>query len=194
MNYWDFIEEQRQLIQLGKLEEHHIYPKFDRQTEEVIYLSLNAHADASVYQSEEWGWGCFHQRLLPHVSPELEERARYWCGDGLRTWHRENPEVAKEVCSRAGTISNQVQRKRNPELYVQQKRNAGSKGFKKQREVLGEEGTRQMCSNGGKSGSKTTNSQRYKCKTSGFVSTAAGVVSYQKGQGYDTSKYNREKL
>ena len=112
----------------------------------------------------------------------------------MRTWHREKPEVAREACSRAGTISNQVRRERNPELYFQQKRNAGSKGFKKQREVLGEEGTFRMCSNGGKSGSKTTNSQRYRCKETGFVSTAAGVVSYQKGQKISTSLENREKI
>jgi hypothetical protein len=41
---------------------------------------------------------------------------------------------------------------------------------------------------------KITNSQKWKCCTTGYVSTAAGVVSYQKGKGIDTSKSNRIRI
>jgi len=185
--YFDFIEEMKNTIQLGDLEEHHIYPKFDRQTDEVICLSLNAHADASVYQSEEWGRGCLHRRLLRFVSPELEEKARYWLGDGLRTWHREKPEIAREVCSLAGTISAQ----NNPHRDYS---SMAKKGNKAQRKSLGVDGMREIQSRAGAAGCKITNSQKYRCKETGFVSTAAGVVSYQKGQKINTSLENREKI
>jgi hypothetical protein len=42
--------------------------------------------------------------------------------------------------------------------------------------------------------SKKTNSQRWECCETGYVSTAAGVVSYQKGRKIDTSKNNRKKI
>jgi hypothetical protein len=41
---------------------------------------------------------------------------------------------------------------------------------------------------GGKSAAKIINSQKWECCETGFVSTAAGVVSHQKGKGIDTSK------
>ena len=39
-----------------------------------------------------------------------------------------------------------------------------------------------------------TNSQRWECCETGYTSTAAGVVSYQKGKGIDTSKNNRRRI
>ena len=39
-----------------------------------------------------------------------------------------------------------------------------------------------------------TNSQRWECCKTGYVSTAAGLVSYQKGRGIDTSKSNRRRI
>ena len=44
---------------------------------------------------------------------------------------------------------------------------------------------------GGKKAHKITNSQRWICLISGYVSTAAGVVSYQKKRGIDTSLRKR---
>ncbi len=41
---------------------------------------------------------------------------------------------------------------------------------------------------------KITNSQRWECCMTGYVSTSAGVVSYQKGKGIDTSKNNRRRI
>ena len=39
-----------------------------------------------------------------------------------------------------------------------------------------------------------TNSQRWECCKTGYVSTAAGLVSYQKGRGINTSKSNRRRI
>ena len=47
---------------------------------------------------------------------------------------------------------------------------------------------------GGKIGSNNTNSQRWQCLQTGYISTAAGVVSYQKGKGIDASKNNRKRV
>jgi IS1 family transposase len=41
---------------------------------------------------------------------------------------------------------------------------------------------------------KITNSQRWECCITGYVSTASGVVQYQKGKKIDTSKSNRRRI
>lgn len=41
---------------------------------------------------------------------------------------------------------------------------------------------------------KKTNSQRWECCETGYISTSAGVVAYQKGKGIDTSKNNRKRI
>ena len=42
--------------------------------------------------------------------------------------------------------------------------------------------------------SKKTNSQKWECCETGYISTAAGVAAYQKARGIDTSKNNRRKI
>jgi hypothetical protein len=57
--------------------------------------------------------------------------------------------------------------------------------------------TEQLVENAKKGGaisSKIINAQRWECCITGYVSTAAGVVSYQKGKGIDTSKSNRRRI
>jgi hypothetical protein len=46
----------------------------------------------------------------------------------------------------------------------------------------------------GKKSAEKVNAQRWECCETGYVSTAAGVVSYQKGRGIDTSKSNRRRI
>lgn len=41
---------------------------------------------------------------------------------------------------------------------------------------------------------KITNSQKWQCCKTGYVSTAAGVVAYQRARGIDTSKNNRIRI
>lgn len=47
---------------------------------------------------------------------------------------------------------------------------------------------------GGSISSKIINAQRWECCETGYVSTAAGVVKYQKARGIDTSKSNRRRI
>jgi hypothetical protein len=46
----------------------------------------------------------------------------------------------------------------------------------------------------GRKGAEIINAQKWECCITGYVSTAAGVVSYQKGKGIDTSKSNRRRI
>jgi hypothetical protein len=41
---------------------------------------------------------------------------------------------------------------------------------------------------------KIINAQRWECCETGYVSTAAGVVHYQKAKSIDTSKNNRRRI
>ncbi len=41
---------------------------------------------------------------------------------------------------------------------------------------------------------RKVNNQRWECCETGYVSTAAGVVRYQKGKGISTSKDNRRRI
>jgi len=55
----------------------------------------------------------------------------------------------------------------------------------------------QMSEDGRKGGSisvKIVNSQRWECCETGYVSTAAGIVVYQRARGIDTSKSNRRRI
>ena len=65
---------------------------------------------------------------------------------------------------------------------------------KKMRERTPSEETRKKMSEAKKGKSLMTNSQKWECCETGYVSTAAGVVSYQKGKGMDTSKSNRKQI
>jgi general stress protein YciG len=55
----------------------------------------------------------------------------------------------------------------------------------------------QMSEDGRKGGSisaKIVNSQRWECCETGYTSTAAGIVVYQRARGIDTSKNNRRRI
>jgi hypothetical protein len=48
--------------------------------------------------------------------------------------------------------------------------------------------TKEEKSDAGKNGSKTTNSQKWMCVETGFISTPGPLTHYQKSKGIDTSK------
>lgn len=76
----------------------------------------------------------------------------------------------------------------------------GENGAKKCKELgvgiyaLTPEQRRENVVKGGKASAKIINAQKWECCETGYVSTAAGVVSYQKGKGIDTSKNNRRRI
>jgi hypothetical protein len=65
---------------------------------------------------------------------------------------------------------------------------------KKLNEITKSKETRKKMSEAKKGKSLMTNSQKWECCETGYASTAAGVVSYQKGKGIDTSKSNRRQI
>ena len=65
---------------------------------------------------------------------------------------------------------------------------------KKLNEITKSKETRKKMSEAKKGKSLMTNSQKLECCETGYASTAAGVVSYQKGKGIDTSKSNRRQI
>jgi DNA-binding phage protein len=191
MDYWQFIESQREVIQLGDLEEHHVYPDFDRQSDETIWLSPENHAIASVLQSREWGRQCIHGRQVALLPPELLEEGGEWSNYSILEWMRTDPEAHKVAAkaagikgqevykslsnhqdlvksggSRGGLTSNRTWREKDPEAYFEAKRKA----------------------------SKMGNAAKFRCKETGYISTAAGVVARQRGLKIDTSKSNRERI
>ena len=50
------------------------------------------------------------------------------------------------------------------------------------------------CKKGGSVAAKIINAQRWECCITGYVSTAAGLVAYQRARGIDTSKSNRRRI
>jgi hypothetical protein len=78
---------------------------------------------------------------------------------------------------------------RSPEKMIEDSREAGKKGGNKAKELglgicgLTPEQRRVIV--------KKTNCQKWKCCETGYVSTAAGVVAYQRARGIDTSKRKR---
>ena len=102
---------------------------------------------------------------------------------GIR--HKENktgifsrtPEQMTEDGKRGGKISGNITKQNGTGIFS-----------------LTEEQKFERSSKGGKKSSKITNSQRWKCCETGYISTSAGVVMYQKGRGIDTSKNNRAKV
>jgi hypothetical protein len=75
-------------------------------------------------------------------------------------------------------------------VSLEQKSKWGKKGYESGLAKLSLEEKKEIS----KKGAKILNSQRWECCETGYISTSAGVVSYQKGRGIDTSRNNRIKL
>jgi len=87
--YFNFIEEQRTLIQFGDLEEHHIksqknYPELVNDPENIIVLSEINHDYATLLQCEEENFPLlcpWQATRLRKEMPELTEQVNYWLSE-----------------------------------------------------------------------------------------------------------------
>ena len=81
-------------------------------------------------------------------------------------------------------------------MSEEEKRKARNKGAKRSKEIGAGlySLTFEERSKTAKKTVEITNSQKWECSITGFISTPAGVVSYQKGKGIDTSKNNRRRI
>lgn len=106
-----------------------------------------------------------------------------------------SPKEKSEVAKKGGKSSARKNRENNVGIFSLTKEelsNNGKKGGLKNKEnglgICGltvEERRKNV---------KVTNSQRWQCCETGYISTAAGVVAYQRGKGIDTSKNNRRRI
>lgn len=110
------------------------------------------------------------------------------------------PEEMKENSRKAGKIGGKKCYENNMGIFsitLEQKIEAIKKGgencyenntgvFSLTKEQLSEAGKK-----GGTKGAKTTNSQRWMCNETGYISNSGGLSSYQKARGIDTSKRER---
>ena len=107
--------------------------------------------------------------------------------------------LTKEQLSENGKKGTETQRKLGLGLFsltTEQRQETAKKVGKKAYELgLGIHSlTFEQKSKNSKKSVKIMNAQRWECCETGYVSTPAGVVSYQKGKGIDTSKSNRRRI
>ena len=149
-----------------------------------ILLLKQHHAVHGVLQSEEWQWPCIYGWEKNYLDGELLQLFSKWyaqrgvIGGSRSRQNLKDKGVLEEHTSRAGKIGAQVT-------------NARGHGF------FGENSTVnwiEVASKAGSKGCQVTNSQRWRCKETGHMSTAAGVVRYQILRGIDSSKSNRERI
>jgi len=147
------------------------------------YLLLSQHAIASALQTLSFEENClcgWHLKYLPSLLKDLcwtyyirfqtkngkksgaitKEKQRGIHSPGVRT---------SETCSRGGKAGGKKQYESGIGMF--------SPGYI----------TNDMRSNAGKIGSSVTNSQKWRCKVTGYVSTGAGLSQYQKKRNIDTS-------
>ena len=132
-------------------------------------------------------------------------------GDKIGQIHKENGtgvcgipiEERRKNSKKGGKITGENHKKNRTGVFSRSKEKMtedGKIGGKKAAETNKKNGTafygipiEERRKNSRKAG-KITNSQKWECCETGYVSTAAGVVSYQKGKGIDTSKNNRKRI
>ena len=78
------------------------------------------------------------------------------------------------------------QRSENGKMSLNKAKKLGTGFF-----ALSQEQLYEICKNAGKKGSKITNSQKWKCLETGFVSTSGPLTRYQRKREIDTSKRMR---
>jgi hypothetical protein len=146
-----------------------------------VKLLKEHHAIQGVLQSEEYQTCCvagWEKAIL--VGTEYYELWKKWLTKMARDTKRRQREegTLSELCSAAGLVGGRV---------------SADLGYL----TLGHPNcikTFESLSKAGKKGSSVTNSQRWQCLTTGYVSTSAGAVRYQRLRGIDSSKENRKRV
>jgi len=106
--YYDFIEEQRDLIQIGDLEYHHIksqrnYPDLVNDPENIIVISEENHDYATLLQCEEENFPllCPWQASRLRVSrPDLADRIDFWMSRRGSESAKQQPREQKQAAGR----------------------------------------------------------------------------------------------
>jgi hypothetical protein len=169
------------------------YDKNFKPTQKIILkgdYNTRAEADADEILLHDY----FKVDINPHFANQAKQTSTKFTTNGMK-----RPDLVQRNMQRSGE-------KRSDEF--RQKMSSVTKGEKngmygKKRPDLAERNRKrrgrkiQYNENGLKSkqkSAKLVNSQKWECCITGYISTAAGVVSYQKGRGIDTSKNNRRRI
>ena len=119
--------------------------------------------------------------------------------------------ISKELASKIGKVNGKIAGKKTMEyklgifsLTPEEKSKNGKLGGSKSGKIVGKMnkefgrgifGMNKIDkSNACRKGCQATNSQKWKCIKTGYISTAAGIVIYQRSRGIDTSKENRVRI
>jgi hypothetical protein len=135
---------------------------------------------------------------------KVQGKINYQNGVGI---HALTSEQKSEVGKIGGKKSSQKNKENGVGIYaltledrIRNGKIGGKSGTQKCKELgvgfyaITPEQKRENAIKGGKASAKKLNSQKWECCETGYISTSAGVVSYQKGKGIDTSKNNRRRI
>lgn len=135
-------------------------------------------------KTKELGVGFF--KLTPE---ERSENAKKYSGIGGKKAyklgvgiHSLTPEEKSEAGKKGGKIAGKINGTKNYEMKV------GIHGRTKEQRI---EDARKGGLTGGSKGAKKTNSQKWMCLETGYITNAGALSTYQKARGIDTSKRKR---
>lgn len=213
--YYDFIEEQRNTIQLGELEEHHIksrktYPELSEERTNILSLSVGNHDYATLLQCEEEDYPllCPWQASRLRVSrPELAERIDYWMSrKGRESNSRQNSSQrshagrkSAEAARERGDLADRIERlaiiNREREYppagwYWRINPETGEVETKQWSVPEGEGWQKGRGPNTWNKGKPSYRRRRVRCTVTGHEGTQQSLARWQKNRGIDPS--NRE--
>jgi len=116
-----------------------------------------------------------------------------------RGWFAISKEERIKISSKSGNITYEqgigIHGQSKEKMTENGKKGGKISGQKTYEQGIGIHGqSKEKMTENGKKGVKIVNSQKWMCLETGYVSTAAGVVSHQKGRRIDTSKSNRKRI
>jgi hypothetical protein len=164
------------------------------------------------FNTDKW---CLNENFGGMISLEILRKNGKKCGhiggNKIGQIHKENGtgicgipiEERRKNSKKGGKISGEKHKKNGTGVFGRSKEKMtedGKRGGKKAAETNKKNGTSfygipiEERRKNSRKAEKVTNSQKWECCETGYVSTAAGVVSYQKGRKIDTSKSNRRRI
>jgi hypothetical protein len=195
---WDFYIPKKQILQ--------VFPYTDEGWIEAN--EIEKRLISPVFNTDKW---CLNENCGGNISLHIrrkngEKSGKLTAELGVGVHGRTKEQMVED-----GKNGGKISGKRNKELgkgihgrtqeqHIEDGRKGGFVGGKRAKELgRGIHGRtkEQMIEDGKKGGAvaaKIINAQRWECCETGYVSTPAGVVSYQRIRGIDTSKSNRRRI
>jgi hypothetical protein len=195
---WDFYTPKKQILQ--------VFPYTDEGWIEA--QEVETRLIRPFYNTDKW---CLNENCAGNISLSIRRNAGKKIAELKIGIHGKSEEEMFEIRSRGGKTSGKkaVENKlgihgRTKEQHIEDARKSGKltaelgigvHGRTKEQMIEdGRKGGKVGGKKGGSVAAKIINAQRWECCETGYVSTAAGVVHYQKAKSIDTSKNNRRRI